>query len=221
MLFPGADITHTDGGLVVLRHAPNLVQYGILFESDPEKARQLSQWLDEAPEAMAGVNCGFYWDNDGKFLHMGLLEVDERRLSPVRGNWGSALVIRNGQAKVVRTPSKRIPPMTFGIQGWPTLLWQGEVVSELDAIDNGDMARRTAVGVDETGRVLWIVDNLGSTLREFAYRLQQADLGLVDVVNLDGGASTGLRWRMEPGGPQEGIDSLPIPCAITFSPLPQ
>ncbi len=220
MLFPGADITRTDDGLIALRHAPNLVQYGVLFEGNPEKARQLSQWLDEAPRAQAGVNCGFYWDNDGEFVHMGLLEVDGRRLAPVRPDWGSALVVRDGRAQVVRTPSKRIPPMTFGVQGWPTLLWRRELVAELAAIDSGDMARRTAVGVDDTGRVLWIVDNLGSTLPSFAYRLQQADLGLVDVVNLDGGASTGLRWRAAPGEPQTGVDSLPIPCAITLSPMP-
>ena len=219
MLFPGAEVTQTDNGLVVLRHAPNLVAYGVLFEHDPEKAKQLSEWLDEAPEAMAGINCGFYWEKEGEFLHMGLLEVDEQRLSPVRAKWGSALVVRDGRAQIIRQPKKRIPHMTFGIQGWPTLLWHGKVVAALDEIDQGDMARRTAVGVDETGRVLWIVDNLGSTLREFAAKLQQADIGLVDAVNLDGGASTGLRWREEPGGQQSGIDSLPIPCVITLSPL--
>jgi hypothetical protein len=71
--------------------------------------------------------------------------------------------------------------------------------------------------VDASGRVLWVVDPNGSTLRDFAARLQQEDIGLVDAVNLDGGASTGLRWREEPGGPQSGVDSLPIPCVITFS----
>jgi len=217
LLFPGAEVTRTDDGLALLRHAPNLVQYGVLFEGNPDDVRFLSQWLDETPAAMAGVNCGFYWEHEGAYLHMGLLEVDGQRLAPVRAKWGAALIVRDGAAAIVRQPKKKIPPMTLGVQGWPTLLWQGEIVAGLDEIDQGEVARRTAVGVDASGRVLWVVDPNGSTLRDFAARLQQEDIGLVDAVNLDGGASTGLRWREEPGGPQSGVDSLPIPCVITFS----
>ena len=219
LLFPGAEVTQTEDGLSIFRHAPNLVHYDVLFEHDPEKARQLSQWLDEAPEAMAGVNCGFYWDHEGEYLHLGLLEVNGERLAQVRVKWGAALIVRDGQAQIVRMPKKKIPPMTLGVQGWPTLLWQGQIVSGLDEIDKGEVARRTAVGVDASGRILWVVDPVGSALQNFAKRLLQEDIGLVDAVNLDGGASTGLRWREEPGGPQSGVDSLPIPCVVTFSPL--
>jgi len=217
LLFPGAEVTRTDDGLTVLRHAPNLVRYGVLFEGNPDDVRFLSQWLDETPQAMAGMNCGFYWEREVEFLHMGLLALDGQRLAPVRAQWGAALIVRDGKARIVRRPKKTIPPMTFGIQGWPTLLWRGAVVAELDETD---AARRTAVGVDASGRVLWVVDPQGSTLRAFAERLRQEDIGLVDAVNLDGGASTGLRWREEPGGPQSGVDSMPIPCVVTLSPLP-
>jgi hypothetical protein len=216
LLFPGAEVTRTDDGLAVLRHAPNLVRYDVLFEGNPDDARFLSQWLDETPQAMAGVNCGFYWEHEDEYLHMGLLELDGQRLAPVRAHWGAALIVRDGKAGIVRKPKKTIPPMIFGIQGWPTLLWRGSVVAELDETD---VARRTAVGVDASGRVLWVVDPQGSTLRAFAQRLRQPDIGLVDAVNLDGGASTGLRWREEPGGPQSGVDSMPIPCVVTLSPL--
>ncbi len=219
LLFPGAEITQTADGLVAFRHAPNLVRYDVLFEGDPEKARQLSQWLDEAPDAMAGVNCGFYWEHEGAYRHLGLLEVNGQRLTPVRARWGAALIVREGEATIVRQPKKQIPAMTLGVQGWPTLLWRGEVVAELGEIDKGEAARRTAVGVDASGRMLWVVDPTGSALQAFAERLQREDIGLVDAVNLDGGASTGLRWREKPGGPQSGVESLPIPCAITFSPL--
>ena len=204
---------------MVLRHAPNLAKYQVAFEPDPEKARQLSQWLEENPQFMAGVNCGFYWEKEGQYLHMGLLEVEGQRLAPVRPEWGAALLVHDGRAEIMRQPQKDLPPLTFGIQGWPTLLWQGEIVAELQELGQDDVARRTAVGVDETGRVLWIVDNQGSTLAEFAQNLLQENLGLVNVVNLDGGASTGLRWREEPGGEQQGVDSLPIPCAVLLAPV--
>ncbi len=220
LIFPGAEVLKTSDNLAILRHAPGLVRYGVHFEGDPDAARTVSQWLDGDTDARAAVNCGFYWEKEGAYLHMGLLEVDGERLAQVRPKWGAALVIRDNRAEIVRQPKKRIPPMTLGVQGWPTLLWRGEIVPEMAEMDDGTLARRTAVGVDGEGRVLWVVDGYGSTLTDFAQRLQEADIGLVDAVNLDGGASTGLRWRGGAGGEQDGLDSLPIPCVITFAPLP-
>ena len=203
-------------GLVALRQGAGLVAYGVLFEGDPDHARTVGEWLDGDSRALAAVNCGFYWDHEGTLEHMGLLEVQGERLAPVRPHWGAALVVRNNRAQIVRQPRQGIAPMTLGVQGWPTLLWQGEVVADLDA---GDVARRTAVGVDALGRVVWVVDNRGSTLQGFARRLREDDLGLVNAVNLDGGASTGLQWRLTPGGERQGVESLPVPCVITFGPL--
>ncbi len=220
LIFPGADALKTSDNLAILRHAPGLVRYGVHFEGNPDAARTVSQWLDGDADTRAAVNCGFYWEKEGAYLHMGLLEVDGERLAQVRPRWGAALVVRNNRARIVRQPKKRIPPMTLGVQGWPTLLWRGEIVPEMAEMDDGTLARRTAVGVDGEGRVLWVVDGYGSTLTDFAQRLQEADIGLVDAVNLDGGASTGLRWLSEAGGEQDGVDSLPIPCVITFAPLP-
>ncbi|HID34169.1 MAG TPA: phosphodiester glycosidase family protein [Anaerolineae bacterium] len=217
-IFPGAETLRTDDGLVILRHAAGLVRYGVHFEHDPNAARTVSQWLEADEEALAAVNCGFYWEKGDAYLHMGLLEVNGERLAPVRPKWGAALVVRDHRAAIVRQPKKRIPPMTLGVQGWPTLLWEGAIASGMTEIDDGSIARRTAVGVDAEGRVLWVVNGFGSTLTAFAQRLQEEDIGLIAAVNLDGGASTGLRWREE-GSEQDGMDSLPIPCVITFAPL--
>ena len=217
LIFPGAEVLRTEDNLAVLRHAPGLVRYGVHFESDPDAARTVGEWLDGDASALAAVNCGFYWEKDGEYLHMGLLEVNEKRLAQVRPNWGAALVVREHRAEIVRQPKKRIPPMTLGVQGWPTLLWEGAIVPEMAELDDGSVARRTAVGVDAEGRVLWVVDGFGSTLTGFAQRLLQEDIGLIAAVNLDGGASTGLRWRE--GDKQDGVDSLPIPCVVTFAPM--
>ncbi len=216
MLFPGAEIAPADDGLLMLRHAPNLVRFQVQFDEDPQAVQFLSQWLENNPEAMAAVNCGFYWEDDGRYLHMGLLELAGQRRAPVRGHWGAALIIRDGVATIVRQPKFGVPAMDFGLQGWPTLLWRGQVVDGLDA---ETVARRTAVGVDASGRMLWVVDPAGSTLQAFAQRLRRSDVGLVDAVNLDGGASTGLMWREVAGEPVSGVDSMPIPCVILLSPL--
>ena len=72
--------------------------------------------------------------------------------------------------------------------------------------------------MDNRGRVVWGVAPLGMTMADFAQRLLKQDLGLVDAVNLDGGASTGLRWRPQPNSSMSGPDSLPIPCVVLLSP---
>ena len=215
LLFPGAEVRKTDDGLALLRHGAGLARYNIRIVRDPDETRSVSSRLQDDSKALAAVNCGFYWEKEGEFLHMGLLEVHEKRLANVRAKWGAALVIRNNRALVVRKPKKRIPPMELGVQGWPLLLWNGKRVKELD---EENLARRTAVGVDAAGRVVWVVDGQGSTLKAFAQRLRQKDIGLLYAVNLDGGASTGLRWRTSPEESQQGIDSFPIPCVITFTP---
>ncbi len=215
MLFPGAEVRRTDDGMALLRHGAGLPRYNIRVVRDPNDTRSVSGWLQDDPSALAAVNCGFYWEKEGQFLHMGLLEIHKKRLANVRAKWGAALVIRNNRAKIVRKPKKRIPPMELGVQGWPLLIWNGKKVNDLD----GDkVARRTAVGVDASGRVVWVIDGQGSTLKAFAQRLRQRDIDLIYAVNLDGGASTGLRWRTSPGESQQGIDSFSIPCVITFAP---
>lgn len=215
-LFPGAEVAQTDDGLTMLRHGAGLVQYTVRFESDPEKVQFISHLLEQDAQARAAVNCGFYWDNDGAFVHMGLLAVNGKQLAPIRPKWGAAFIVRDGMVSIVRRPQKKQMPMTFGIQGWPTLLWQSRVVSDLNDVD---VARRTAVGIDESGAVLWVVDAHGSTLRAFAKRLLQEDVGLVNAVNLDGGSSTGLMWRQTPDEEPQGVDSFPIPCTVMLAPL--
>ncbi len=213
-LFPGAEVRQTQDALALLRHDPGLVRYDVLFQSDPQQAQPLSRWLDGSDTAWAAVNCGFYWEKQGVYYHMGWLEAHAQRLAPPRPRWGAALVVRNNRARVIRQPKKRAAPATLAVQGWPTLVWHGRTVAELAAVDPGTWARRTAVGVDAKGRVVWVAEPQPVTLSDFARRLQQPDIGLVDAVNLDGGASTGLRWRAGPNAAQTGVESLPIPCVI-------
>ncbi len=221
LLFPGVEVRQTQDGLALLRHGPGLVQYDAFFQPDPQQAQPLSQWLGGSDTAWAAVNCGFYWEKEGAYYHMGWLEANAHRLAPPRPRWGAALVVRDYQAQVIRQPKKRAAPATLAVQGWPTLVWQGRTVAELAAVDQGTPARRTAVGVDAMGQVVWVADPQAITLSDFARRLQQPDIGLVEAINLDGGASTGLRWRTGPDAPQAGVESLPIPCVITLAPVPK
>lgn len=214
-LMTGVEVLRTSDGLSALRHAPKAVQYSAEFQSDPNQGQSVGEWLSNDSQAIAAVNCGFYRDDRGAYRHIGLLMTEGKALAKLRSGWGGVLIVRSGKADAVRKPKRLIAPATLGLQGWPMLVENRTRIPQLNA---GDLARRTAVGVDNQGRVVWVVAPLGLTLADFARRLLEQDLGLIDAVNLDGGASTGLRWRPQPDARMSGPDSLPIPCAVLLSP---
>ena len=88
------------------------------------------------------------------------------------------------------------------VGGFPILLRNGELVPGLDSAGGARFGPvrhpRTAVGIDEDGRRLWLVVvdgrqpgySEGMTLRELALLLQE--LGAVEALNLDGGGSTAM-----------------------------
>ncbi|MFZ1596204.1 MAG: phosphodiester glycosidase family protein, partial [Anaerolineae bacterium] len=59
-------------------------------------------------------------------------------------------------------------------------------------------------------------DVTSATLAGFAAFLAASDLGLVQAVNLDGGSSTGLRYRAAVNDPAAGYDSFFVPCAVVI-----
>lgn len=215
-LFEGAEVLETSDGLTAVRHWPTSVVYGGSFEPVPERGKQVSRWLAEDEQAQVAVNCGFYQEAGSSYQHMGLLMVNGEGWSELRSRWGGVLIVRDGQTFIAPRPERLLAPATLGLQGWPMLVQNGNTVSRLN---DEDLGRRTALGIDAQGRLVWVVANNGVTLAGFAQRLLDSDLGLVIAVNLDGGASTGLRWRVPGSEMQHGPDSLPIPCAITLGPV--
>ncbi|NOX63978.1 MAG: phosphodiester glycosidase family protein [Chloroflexi bacterium] len=214
-LWPGAQVLETEDGVYALRHRPRAARFDHRFESNPARGDFLSGWLDKAPQAQAAVNCGFYWNDEGVYRHIGLLTTNGKIESKLRRRWGGVFIVRDGNAFVVPQPRKLLAPAAIGVQGWPMLVFGAAIVPDLDA---ETAARRTAVGVDKAGRVVWATAPRETTLDAWAQRLLQPDLALVEAVNLDGGASTGLRWRQQPEGAQKGPDSFPIPCVILLAP---
>ena len=215
-LFAGAEVLETADGFTAVRHFPTAVVYESHFESDPEQGKQISEWLDASDRALVAVNCGFYWEKNSAYQHMGLLMVNGENWSELRANWGGVLIVREGQAFIASQPERLLAPATLGLQGWPMLMQSRIAVSQLD---DHDLARRTAVGIDGHGRLVWVVATDAITLAAFAQRLLKTDLDLVTAVNLDGGISSGLRWRAGVEETQVGPNSLPVPCAIRFGPI--
>jgi uncharacterized protein YigE (DUF2233 family) len=80
--------------------------------------------------------------------------------------------------------------------------------------DDGQLARRTVVGQDRKGRIVFVVSSDAFfTLKNLSAFLAASDLELDSALNLDGGPSSGLMLA-GPTGPT-GVDSwIKIPAVI-------
>ena len=212
-LFAGAEIRRNLGqaARLALRLDPTVVRFDIAFSANPDQMQTVGAWLNER-DALAAVNCGFYLTTDqNENRHIGLLAGPEGVLAPLRAGWGGVLLVRGNKASLAAAPGSVSDALRLGLQGWPMLVRGGQPVSGLN---DSDPAARTAAGVDSQGRVIFIADVTSATLAGFAAFLAASDLGLVQAVNLDGGSSTGLRYRAAVNAPSSGYDSFFVPCAV-------
>lgn len=216
-LFPGAEVRTyvAERAMTALRVVPTAIHFDVAYTTRPEEVRTVDSWL-EGSTALAAVNCGFYFTDEQQQNHaIGLLAGPQGTLSPLRSQWGGVLFVNEEKGWVQTAPPALKGPVRLGVQGWPMLVRNGTVVPRLDA-DNPDA--RTVVAQDDQGQIIFLVDTGGVSLASLAQFLVESDLGIVQAVNLDGGSSTGLRYRPEPGADASGYDSFWLPCALLMSP---
>ncbi len=215
-LFPGTEVrTHIAGrAMTALRLVPAAVHFDVAYTTNPNDARTVDGWLNRST-ALAAVNCGFYFTDDQDQNHaIGLLAGPEGTLSPLRPQWGGVLFVNDEKGWVQTAPPALKGPVRLGVQGWPMLVRNGAVVPRLDG-DNPDA--RTVVAQDDQGRILFVVDIGGVSLDSLARFLVDSDMGIVQAVNLDGGSSSGLRYRSAANAAAAGYDSFWIPCALLIN----
>jgi len=212
-LFAGAEVRRNLGNAarLALRLDPAAVTFAVGFNANPNQMQTVGAWLS-AQAALAAVNCGFYLTTDqGENRHIGLLAGPDGVLSPLRSGWGGVLLVRGSKASLAVAPGSVSGDLRLGLQGWPMLVRSGKPAPGLN---DSDAAARTAAAVDSQGRILFIADVTSTTLAEFARFLAASDLQIAQAVNLDGGSSTGLRYRATLNAPAAGYDSFFVPCAV-------
>lgn len=149
--------------------------------------------------AVAAVNGGFF-DIEGKSL--GLRVSDGRKVSRLRKvDWG-VFYIRNGRARIMHTEDfKMRSGITQAVQCGPRLVADGRIIKLKD-----QWARRTALGVDQNGKVIIAVTDGQLGFREWAALwASKSGFNCRNAMGLDGGGSTQLSLRtstqsMEIGG---------------------
>ncbi len=111
---------------------------------------------------------------------------------------------------LVQEPYNSNEKLQAALQSFPILVRPGGELGFGAERENYARARRTVIGQDKEGRILFIVAPEGYfTLHQLSVYLTQSDLDLDIAVNLDGGGSTGILVANPP-------ESIPARVLLPF-----
>jgi hypothetical protein len=176
----------------VVRLDPQAVHFSVGYQ--PAAPPTLSEWV-VTEGALALINGGFF-DEAGETVAL-LIQAGQPIGESYVGRGGMFAVSPAGEVSLralADTPFDPEEPLAEALQGWPLLVRPGG--AQAYSYEDGARARRSAVALDRSGRVLFIACPTSAfTLAELSAWLAAADLDVDAAVNLDGGSSTGLLLR--------------------------
>jgi hypothetical protein len=172
-----------------------------------ESPRSLESWQRET-DAQLVVNGGFFRVENEKYFPNGLTIINGQAFGSSYESFGGMLAIDEGGAELrwlVDNPYHPGEPLLAGLQSFPVLVKPGGVLGFPQEYEDNVQARRTVIGQDWEGRILFIVAPRGTfTLHQLSVYLTESDLNLDVAINLDGGPSTGILVAQ----PEEVVSSL-------------
>jgi uncharacterized protein YigE (DUF2233 family) len=199
-------------GVLAVRVDPTAVSFRMVY--DQQRPRAISAWAADYGAAIA-VNAG-YFDDVGR--PVALLVSDGVAVGDTYLDQGGMFAV-TADGRLLLTALSDEPyngePLQQALQGWPLLVRAPGVAAY--AVEDGRRSRRTAVGLDQAGRVILLVSPAADfSLAEWSQYLAAADLQLVRAVNLDGGSSTGIALRNANAATAvEAFAALPFALLIT------
>ena len=195
--------------LWLARVEPARVRFRVLY--DRENPRLASEWFANA-KLLLVANAGYFTED---YHATGLIISDGTRSGQSYTGFGGMFAVQGDRAQVrwlVAKPYSPSEPLRQAAQAFPMLVHSGgkEGISE----DDGQLARRTVVGQDRKGRIIFVVSpDAFFTLKHLAAFLAASGLELDTALNLDGGPSSGLMVAGPSGS--TGVDSwIKIPAVI-------
>jgi len=168
-----------------------------------------------AEEADLVINGGYYSPENQA---LGLLIMNKQLFGQSYRGFGGMFAVRNRKLSLqwLKTqPYRADAAIDFALQCFPMLVTHGRVVEGIQ--DNGEQNRRSFVALDRSGRILFGVTQAAQwTLTDLAQYLQQASqFEIVEALNLDGGASTGLWIRgMDDARLTDSFDEVPAVITV-------
>jgi uncharacterized protein YigE (DUF2233 family) len=195
--------------LWLARVDPARVRFRVLY--DRENPHQVAEWLNSARSLLA-VNAGYYTED---YHATGLIISDGTRSGQSYAGFGGMFAVQADRVQVrwlVAKPYSSAEQLRQAVQAFPMLVHSGGKVGISE--DDGQLARRTVVGQDRKGHIVFVVSpDAFFTLKNLAAFLAASDLELDTALNLDGGPSSGLMLAGSTG--PAGVDSwVKVPAVI-------
>lgn len=201
--------------LHIWRLDQNYFRLDVAFKENPVS---LQSWQKET-NALMVVNGGYYSVANEKYSPDGLTIVNGTATGQSFAGFGGMLAVKDSGAELrwlVQKPYDPYEALHAALQSFPVLVQPGGRLGFGPERENNVGARRTVIGQDTKGRILFIIAPQGYfTLHQMSLYLTASDLNLDIAVNLDGGGSTGILVA----NPHELISSdRPIPFVILVYP---
>ncbi|MGB8982011.1 MAG: phosphodiester glycosidase family protein [Anaerolineales bacterium] len=187
--------------LYMLRLDQSQFRLDVAFHENP---RNLEQWQAET-NALVVVNGGYFRVENERHLPNGLTIVNGQAFGSSYESFAGMLAISEYGAELrwlAQQPYDPSEPLQAALQSFPLLVKPGGEPGFPAEKEDNLKARRTVVGQDREGRILFIVAPQGYfTLHQLSAYLTGSDLNLNIALNLDGGPSSGILLAQ----PQEGL----------------
>lgn len=172
----------------------------------PGDPQTLGQWQAQTG-AQIVLNGGYFTP---EYTATGLTVANGRASGASYEGFGGMVTINEQGTAALRSLAEQpYDPteqgITAALQSFPLLVKPGGQLGFPADQENGRQARRTVIGQDGDGRILFIIAPTGSfTLHQLSQWLTTSDLQLDIALNLDGGPSTGLLLT----NPSEGFPAF-------------
>lgn len=143
----------------------------------------------EKSEALVAINANFF---DTNYHPLGLVIENREEKHPLRQiSWWAVFCMKNQWASVIHTSEYQVGTCHQAVQAGPRL-----VISGITPILKEETSRKTAVGINKRGEVIFVVSEQSIPIRELAamFRRPENENGLdcVNAINMDGGSSSQL-----------------------------
>lgn len=203
------DLNQVVESLYILRVDQSRYRLDVAFNDVPQT---LEGWQRETKAAVV-VNGGYYRIENENYLPTGLIVIDGKASGASFGDFAGMLAIDETGAELrwlANQPYDPNEPLLSALQSFPILVKPGGELGFAAENEDNIQARRTVIGQDRDGNILFIVAPKGYfTLHQISAYLTESDLNLDIAVNLDGGPSSGILVDE----PREGVPaqtSLPF-----------
>ena len=176
----------------IWRFDQNCFRMDVAFDESP---KSLQTWQKETNASLV-MNGGYFSIEDERYFPDGLTIVNGETSGQSFEGFGGMLAINHSRAELrwlVQSPFNPHESLQAALQSFPILVRPGGEIGFPAEREDNARARRTVIGQDKQGRILFIVAPEGYfTLHQLSVYLTESDLKLDIAINLDGGGSTGI-----------------------------